>query len=93
MRAAATVIVTAMAVVAGTGALGAVSAASGETKHVSTPVQHRTTSVTSTDATWTYQRLKAPDRVRVLDGTRTAVATFTVGARTVTLRGAARRLW
>jgi len=46
--------------------------------------------MTSKGATWTYQRLTAPDRVRVLDGTPNAVATFTIGARTVTLRGTTR---
>lgn len=46
----------------------------------------RTTAATS----WTYRKLAAPRRVQVLDGRSTPVATFTVGARTVTMRGATR---
>jgi cell wall-associated NlpC family hydrolase len=39
---------------------------------------------------WTYRKLTAPSRVQVLDAGSAPLATFTVGARTVTLRGATR---
>ncbi len=48
-----------------------------------------TSTATSTSA-WTYKTLRNPDRVQVLDGSPQPVATFTLGARTVTVRGAAR---
>jgi cell wall-associated NlpC family hydrolase len=55
---------------------------------------HRTATVSTartTDATsWTYRKLTAPSRVQVLDARSTLLATFTVGARTVTVRGATR---
>lgn len=44
----------------------------------------------STSSTWTLKTLRSPDRVQVLDGSAQPVATFTVGARTVTVRGVAR---
>ncbi|HEY0398743.1 MAG TPA: hypothetical protein VGF00_10170, partial [Acidimicrobiia bacterium] len=54
----------------------------------------RPSSTTATAATashgWTYRKLSAPARVRVLDAASRPLATFTVGARTVTLRGATR---
>jgi cell wall-associated NlpC family hydrolase len=54
----------------------------------------RPSSTTATAATaspgWTYRKLTAPARVRVLDAASRPLATFTVGARTVTLRGATR---
>lgn len=49
-----------------------------------------TTSTTSTSTTgWTYKALTSPARVQVNDATG-VLATFTVGARTVTMRGVAR---
>ena len=42
--------------------------------------------------TWSYRQLSGPARVQVLDGSKEPLATFTLGARTVTLRGAARTL-
>jgi cell wall-associated NlpC family hydrolase len=49
-----------------------------------------TTSTTTTStADWTYKALTSPARVQVSDATG-VLATFTVGARTVTMRGAAR---
>ena len=44
----------------------------------------------SATTTWTYRQLSGPARVQVRDGSTEPVATFTVGARTVTLRGATR---
>jgi cell wall-associated NlpC family hydrolase len=41
-------------------------------------------------AAWTYRTLTAPNRVQVLDAGSTPLATFTVGARTVAVRGPAR---
>ena len=41
-------------------------------------------------AAWTYRTLSAPSRVQVLDAGSRPLATFTVGARTVTVRGPAR---
>ena len=46
--------------------------------------------VSSSSSSWTYKTLRNPDRVQVLDGSSQPVATFTVGARTVTVRGPAR---
>ena len=43
-------------------------------------------------AQWSFKVLHDPERVRVLDGKPHPVATFTVGARTVTLRGPLRIL-
>jgi len=43
----------------------------------------------SDPATWTTRRLSSPGRVQVMDASG-VLATFTVGARTVTLRGATR---
>ena len=38
-------------------------------------------------AAWTFRTLSAPKRVQVLDAGSRPLATFTVGARTVTVRG------
>lgn len=44
--------------------------------------------ITDTGRTsWTYKKLTSPARVQVLDGGSTPLATFTLGARTVTVRG------
>jgi cell wall-associated NlpC family hydrolase len=55
---------------------------------------HRTSTTVfgalTSEPSWTYRSLKSPARVQVLDGSRAPVATFTVGARTATIRGAAR---
>lgn len=54
---------------------------------------NRTTTTTSTTTavpSFTYKQLSNPNRVQVLDGSTQPVATFTHGARTVTVRGAAR---
>lgn len=48
-------------------------------------------SSTSDPSTWTTRTLRSPRRVQVLDASG-VLATFTVGARTVTLRGATRVL-
>ena len=48
------------------------------------------TSSETPGTSWSYRRLKNPSRVRVLDSSSAPVATFTVGARTVTVRGPAR---
>ena len=50
----------------------------------------RSTSASTTVPQWEYKTLRRPDRVQVLDGGTRPVATFTVGARTVTLRGPVR---
>lgn len=44
----------------------------------------------ATTSTWTFKSLSSPSRVQVLDGGTQPVATFTAGARTVTLRGPSR---
>lgn len=51
---------------------------------------HRTPATATTVTAWTYKSLSNPSRVQVLDGGSTPVATFTVGARTVTVRGPVR---
>lgn len=50
----------------------------------------RATADTADIAAWTYRTLSAPNRVQVLDADPRPIATFTVGARTVTVRGPAR---
>ena len=54
------------------------------------PGSGTTTSTTSTTSTWTFKSLSNPSRVQVLDGGTQPVATFTVGARTVAVRGPSR---
>ncbi len=46
----------------------------------------------ATSSSWRFRQLSDPTRVRVLDGGAEPVATFTVGARSVTIRGTARTL-
>ncbi len=50
------------------------------------------TTTKKTSSTWRFEELSDPSRVRVLDGGKEPVATFTVGARSVTVRGPARTL-
>lgn len=59
------------------------------------PVTTTTTAAdtgTSDPSSWVYKKLRRPDRVQVFDGQDEPVATFTVGARTVTVRGPERVL-
>jgi cell wall-associated NlpC family hydrolase len=69
---------------------GMSATAAPRTKPSSGTTTTTTTTTSTSSSSWTYKTLSNPARVQVFDGGTQPLATFTNGARTVTLRGPSR---